>query len=175
MSPDNSTSPQCYILTSGECTFTTSSHSSGHPSGRKIWTYWSEASPGPQRQLRYRSIFVHGEVERAEAVQPEEKAQRILPTSTSNWGEGSADKEAQLCLVVQIDKRQWIYTKAHGIPSEHKNTLFNCEGDQTQEQVAQRCCGDIKNPVDMVLSNSCSYICLGREAGLGHLKTSLLT
>lgn len=36
---------------------------------------------------------------------------------------------------------------------KHIEFHLNCEGDRTQEQVAQRCCGDIKNPVDMVLSN----------------------
>jgi len=31
--------------------------------------------------------------------------------------------------------------KPHEILSEHKQTLFYCEGDQTPQQVAQRGCG----------------------------------
>ena len=35
-------------------------------------------------------------------------------------------------------KRQWTQVKTQGIPSEHKETPFYCEGRQTLEQVALR-------------------------------------
>lgn len=53
---------------------------------------------------------------------------------------GSEDGGARLILVALSDrtKRQWTQVKTQGIPSEHKETPFYCEGGQTLEQVALR-------------------------------------
>lgn len=40
------------------------------------------------------------------------------------------------------DKRQWTQTERYKIPSEHKRTLFYCEGDQTLTQADQKSCED---------------------------------
>ena len=40
------------------------------------------------------------------------------------------------------DQRPWAHTETREVPSEHQETLFYCEGDQTLAQVAQGGCGD---------------------------------
>lgn len=76
------------------------------------------------------------------------------------------------------DKKQWAQPQTQEILSEHKKTVFDCEGSQTLEQVALRGCGlltlgDIKNlaghgPGQLSLGEPC----LRREVGLD-LKESL--
>ena len=36
------------------------------------------------------------------------------------------------------DQRQWAQTEMQEVPSEHRETLFYCEGDRALAQVAQR-------------------------------------
>ncbi|KAK4824229.1 LOW QUALITY PROTEIN: hypothetical protein QYF61_012203 [Mycteria americana] len=95
-----------------------------------------------------------GEVDLLERVQPEKRlgevelfsleerrCRGILFMCTNTSWERMKKREADCSQAQRQDKRQWVQIETYTIPSEHKKTLFYCEGDRTLAQVGQRGCG----------------------------------
>lgn len=51
------------------------------------------------------------------------------------------DKTVILSFIVWQDKKHWAQNETQEVPSEHKETLFHCKGDQALPQVDQEGCG----------------------------------